>query len=72
MDDARKPTTTIRKRFNLSIPMNELEKIRRAIRVYEGKIHTNLPEWKEAESYLLKVHRTYGTIDVGIIRSLIR
>lgn len=52
--------------------MNELEKIAKAIAVYEGRTNASLKTWEEAERYLLKVHSTYGTIDTSIIRSLVR
>jgi len=52
--------------------MNELDRISNAVKVYEGRTPSSHDVWLEAERYLLRVHETYGTIDVGIIREIIR
>jgi len=48
----------------------EIDKIKRMIRQYETT--DNVFKFEQAETYLLKVHDKYGTIDVSTIRSLIR
>jgi len=49
----------------------EITKLQKAIRVYSRHLD-NEPKFIEAEKYLQKVHRTYGTIDVNIIRDILR
>ena len=50
----------------------EIDKIREATLIYEGKKYATLDQWKNAETYLLKVHDKYGTIDIQIIKDIIR
>jgi len=52
--------------------MNELDRISNAVRVYEGRTPSSHAVWLEAQRYLVRVHKTYGTIDVGSIREIIR
>ncbi len=52
--------------------MNELDRISNAVKVYEGRISSSHAVWLEAQRYLVRVHKTYGTIDVGSIREIIR
>ncbi len=54
--------------------MNELTRIKKALAVYKS-VNTHgvqSRKWREAHAYLCKVHDTYGTVDVGVIRSLTR
>ena len=48
----------------------ELTEIQRMERIYETTIDPN--QFDKAERYLLKVHDKYGTIDVKIIKEIIR
>lgn len=50
----------------------ELERIKEAVKVYEGYYWRTHKEWLEAERYLLTVHDQYGTIDTNIIKELTR
>lgn len=50
----------------------EIDKIREATLIYEGKKYATWDQWKDAEEYLLKVHDQYGTIDIQIIKDIIR
>jgi len=50
----------------------EIERIKEAVKVYEGYYWRSQKEWLEAERYLLRVHDQYGTIDTAIIKELIR
>lgn len=52
--------------------MNELQRLSRAIAIHKGTRKASEKEIREAWAYLHKVHNKYGTVDVGIIRSLIR
>ena len=52
--------------------MNELQRLSRAIAIHKGRRRASEKEIREAWAYLHKVHNKYGTVDVGIIRSLIR
>ncbi len=50
----------------------EIDKIREATLIYEGKKYATQERWEDAEQYLLKVHKQYGTIDIQIIKDIIR
>lgn len=50
----------------------EIDKIREATLIYEGKKYATQEQWEDAEQYLLKVHDKYGTIDIQIIKDIIR
>jgi len=50
----------------------EIERIKEAVKVYEGYYWRTHKEWLEAERYLLAVHDQYGTIDTNIIKELTR
>jgi hypothetical protein len=50
----------------------EIERIKEAVKVYEGYYWRSQKEWLEAEKYLLKVHDQYGTIDTATIKELTR
>jgi len=52
--------------------MNELQRLSRAVAIHTGRRRGSEKEIREAWAYLCKVHNKYGTVDVGIIRSLIR
>ncbi len=52
--------------------MNELQRLSRAIAIHKGRRRASEKEIREAWAYLHKVHNKYGTVDVSIIRSLIR
>ncbi len=52
--------------------MNELQRLNRAVAIHTGRRRASEKEMREAWAYLNKVHDKYGTVDVGIIRSLIR
>lgn len=48
----------------------EIQRIKEAVKVYEGYYWRSQKEWEAAEAYLLKVHDQYGTIDTNIIKQL--
>jgi len=50
----------------------EIDKIREATLIYEGHKYATQDRWEDAEQYLLKVHKAYGTIDIQIIKDIIR
>ncbi len=49
----------------------EITKLQKAIRIYSKHLD-NEPKFLEAEKHLKKVHKMYGTIDVNIIRDILR
>lgn len=50
----------------------ELHKIKEAVNIYEGYKESSPKEWEEAQRYLIKVHKRFGTIDARTIANLIR
>ncbi len=50
----------------------EIQRIKEAVKVYEGYHWRSQKEWLEAERYLLRVHDQYGTIDTATIKELTR
>lgn len=50
----------------------EIERIKEAVKVYEGYHWRSHKEWLEAERYLLTVHDQYGTIDTATIKEIIK
>ena len=60
------------KKKKIKMVGTEIDKIREASLIYEGKRYATWDQWKDAEAYLLKVHKKYGTIDIQIIKDIIR
>ncbi len=52
--------------------MNELQRLSRAVAIHTGRRRASKKEMREAWAYLNEVHDKYGTVDVSIIRSLLR
>lgn len=50
--------------------MTEIEQIKKAIRNYNNPL--NKQQFLNAESYLKKVYKIYGSIDLNIINDIIR
>ena len=50
----------------------EIQRIKEAVKVYEGYYWRSQKEWEAAEAYLLRVHDQYGTIDTATIKELTR
>lgn len=50
----------------------ELSDIKLANAIYQGHRSATDQQWRKAETYLIKVHDKYGTIDPSIIKNLIR
>ena len=50
----------------------EIDDIREATLIYNGQRYATWEQWKKAEAYLEKVHKQYGTIDIQIIKDIIR
>ena len=48
----------------------EIDKIRSAVRNYGNP--QNKKQFEDAETYLKKVKSTYGTIDISLIKEIIR
>lgn len=50
----------------------ELSDIKLATAIYEGHRSATFEQWQNAETYLKKVHDKYGTIEINLIKSLIK
>ena len=50
----------------------EIQRIKEAVKVYEGYHWRSQKEWEAAEAYLLRVHDQYGTINTATIKELTR
>jgi len=52
------------------IGLTEIDKIKKAIRIYRNS--SNEEEFQKAYYHLKKVKSTYGTIDISLIKEIIR
>jgi len=50
----------------------EISDIKLATAIYEGHKYATDNQWRKAEAYLKKVHDKYGTIDISLIKNLIK
>lgn len=50
----------------------ELSDIKLATAIYEGHKYATDQQWQKAEAYLMKVHKKYGTININLIKELLK
>ncbi len=61
-----------KKEKKIKMVRTEIDDIREATLIYNGQRYATWEQWKKAEAYLEKVHKQYGTIDIQIIKDIIR
>ncbi len=61
-----------KKEKKIEMVRTEIDDIREATLIYNGQRYATWEQWKKAEAYLEKVHKQYGTIDIQIIKDIIR